>query len=74
MKNLLKVFGIGLLGGMGTRAGCMLMEAMFPKGLGGFFKWINTPPKEEPEVRYQKQQTGAPPNRSLVYLFNGKGR
>ena len=74
MKGLLRAFGIGLMGGMGSRAGGMIVDAMFPKGLGGFFEWINTPPKEEPEIRYQQENTGAPPDRSLVYLFDGKGR
>lgn len=41
MKNLLKTFGVtlgvGILTGAGTRAGIMLIEALFPNGLGGTF-------------------------------------
>ena len=33
MKNLLKLFGVGILTGAGTRAGIMLIEAAFPNGI-----------------------------------------
>lgn len=33
MRKLLKLFGVGILTGAGTRAGIMLMEAIFPKGI-----------------------------------------
>ena len=33
MKKLLKLFGVGILTGAGTRAGIMLMEAIFPNGI-----------------------------------------
>lgn len=34
MKKLLKLFGVGILTGAGTRAGIMLMESLFPNGFG----------------------------------------
>lgn len=33
MGKLLKLFGVGILTGAGTRAGIMLMEAAFPNGI-----------------------------------------
>ena len=42
MRKLIKLFGIGLLTGAGTRAGIMLMEAAFPNGLKGFWDTIGT--------------------------------
>jgi hypothetical protein len=36
MRKLLKLFGIGLLSGAAARAGCMMMDALFPRGFGDF--------------------------------------
>ena len=33
MRKLLKLFGVGILTGAGTRAGIMLMESLFPNGI-----------------------------------------
>ena len=49
MKKLLKLFGVGILTGAGTRAGIMLMEALFPSGLGGFLSGFKTRNTTQPE-------------------------
>ena len=38
MKNLLRLFGVGILTGAGTRAGIMLIEAAFPNGFKAFWQ------------------------------------
>lgn len=42
MKKLLKLFGVGILTGAGTRAGIMLMESLFPNGFGALLAGFKT--------------------------------
>lgn len=53
MNKLLKLFGVGILTGAGTRAGIMLMESLFPNGFGGLlsnFKVRNEVPPETEQI------------------------
>lgn len=67
MKNLFKLFGVGLLGGLGTRFGVMLADAFFPNGLRSFFDRFNQPRQET-----VNQNTGAPPSRGMLDIFRGR--
>ena len=49
MKKLLKLFGVGILTGAGTRAGIMLMEAMFPGGFSSLFTKFKLGNVEQPK-------------------------
>lgn len=47
IKKFLKILGVGIASGAACRAGCMLMDALFPKGLGGFLSRYTQPEDEE---------------------------
>ena len=47
MRKLLKLFGAGVLSGAGYKLGCMMADALFPKGIGGFLSRFNKPKEEE---------------------------
>lgn len=55
MRKLLKLFGVGLLSGAAARAGCMMMEALFPRGFGDFFARLRARIEDRSE-RYKEEE------------------
>ena len=44
--KFLKIVGVGVVSGAACRAGCMLMDALFPNGFGGVSSRFNKPEDE----------------------------
>jgi hypothetical protein len=59
VKNLFKSFGVtlgvGILTGFGTRAGIMLVDALFPNGLGNAFSKLKADMKAKKIVFNSKK-------------------
>lgn len=55
MKKLFKLFGCGFLSGAACRLGSMLIDALFPKGLGRFLASFNEPEEEEDQSKKKKK-------------------
>jgi hypothetical protein len=65
IKKIFTALGVGLLGGIGTRCGVMLVETLFPNGFGGLLsRFTNRNKKEENRTTYSST-TGNPPIRDL---------
>ena len=55
VRKFLKLLGVGVLSGAACRSGSMLIDALFPKGFGGFLSRFNKPRDEsvdQPEKKY----------------------
>jgi hypothetical protein len=55
-KKFLKLLGVGVVSGAACRAGSMLMESLFPNGLGGFLSRFNEPEDEENRPKKRKKR------------------
>lgn len=51
IRKLLNLVGVGIVSGAACRAGSMLMDALFPRGLGEFLSRFNKPKDEECQTR-----------------------